>query len=51
MIPAVGRNEDILGSGSEVNGSKCRMVILSGVQKHVNCFDQGTKLFSEIFLA
>jgi len=27
------------------------MEMLSGVQKHVNCFDQGFKCFSEIFLA
>jgi len=25
--------------------------MLSGVQKHVNCFDQGIKYFCEIFLA
>jgi len=25
--------------------------MLSGVQKHVNCFDQGIKCFCEIFLA
>jgi len=27
------------------------MGILSGVQKHVNCFDQSIKCFCEIFLA
>jgi len=27
------------------------MEMLSGVQKHVNCFDQGIKCFCEIFLA
>jgi len=27
------------------------MEMLSGVQKHVNCFDQGIKWFCEIFLA
>jgi len=27
------------------------MGMLSGTQKHVNCFDQGVKCFCEIFLA
>jgi len=27
------------------------MEMLSGVQKHVNCFDHGIKYFCEIFLA
>ena len=43
-------NEDILTTGSEVNGYKRLMEMLSGAQKHVNCFDQGIKRFCEIFL-
>jgi len=43
-------NEDILTTGSEVNGLKRRMEMLSGAQKHVNCIDQGIKCFCEIFL-
>jgi len=27
------------------------MKMLSGAQKHVNCFDQGIKCFCEIFLS
>ena len=42
-------NEDILTLGSEVNGQKRRMGMLSGAQKHPNCFDQGIKCFARYF--
>jgi len=49
--PAVGRNQDILTSGSEATGYKRRMGIFSDAREHGNCFDQGIKCFCEIFLA
>jgi len=50
-VPGVGRNQDILTSGSEVTGYKRRMGILTGAREHGKCFDQGIKCFCEIFLA
>jgi len=41
----MGKNEDILIAGSEVNGLKRRVGMLNGAQKHVNRFDQGITCF------
>jgi len=46
----VGRNQDILTSGSEATGYKRRMGIPTGAREHGNCFDQGIKWFCEIFV-
>jgi len=43
-------NEEILTSGSELNGYKSRLGVFYGAQKHVNCFDQSFKCICKIYL-